>query len=580
MSKGSPPPPPDYTQIANNQAEKNLQAARAQGQLSNPNVIGPYGTQTVQYGGGFDQSAYDAAMQRYNAANTARHNAWLRWKAGGYNGPFDIPEPVAPDRNDSKFIIGNPNQVTITQTLTPAQQALLSQQQRNQGLLGNLATQGINAASGLIGRPVDLSGAPALASPYFTSGAPGLRSSDFSSGAPGLGSTDTRYGLPSLGQSDIRLGLPSLGNPDVLAGARIGAMPDGRLLGLPALNPTTTNQVPYNFGNPNITEGAPDMPGSADAVRNQVIDAMMTRINSDTDQQRDTARSQLVAAGLAPGSQAYNDALFQIGRQYNDARQQAIIAGGNAAQQQFGMDLARRQQGVNENQDIFNNAMNLRNASVAEQQQNFMNSATARGMSAQEAAQQFQQMLAARTQGFNELQDIFQNKLNTRGLLAAENQNAVQNSLNARNSLFGENQQVFQNQFNAREQALQNAQNEFNAALAARGQYVGEQAQQFNASQAARQQMLNEIMAQRTLPLNEISALMSGSQVTSPFSTPGFTPSQGVQPAPVYQAASDRANYLADMYNARQAQQANLMNGLFGLGGNLGGAGIMGMAMM
>lgn len=523
MSKGgSPPPPPDYTKAAQQQGAANAEAARVQGKLSNPNVYGPYGSQTVTWNG-------------------------------------DTP--------------------TIVQQLNPQQQHLLGLQAYNQGLLGNLAAQGIQSASGIIGRPVDLSGAPSLASPYFSSGAPGLRSSDFSSYAPGLFSSDTRNGLPALGNADFRSGLPSIGNGDIISGANVGAMPNGQLPTLSALDPTQTNQVPYGFGNPNTTNNAPAMPGSADNVRNQVIDAMMSRINTDTDAQRDAARSQLVAAGLTPGTKAYNDAQFQISRQYNDARQQALIAGGNAAEQQFGMDLARRQQGVNENQNMFNNAMAVRGASVAEKQQNFMNSAMARGIGAQEAAQQFQQMLAARQQGVSENQNIFQNQLNARSLLGSENQQVFQNRLNARNSLFGENQQVFQNQFNAREQALQNAQNEFNASLASRGQYIGEQAQQFAASQAARQQALNEMMASRTLPLNEISALMSGSQVSSPFAVPGFTPSQGVQPAPIYQAASDRGNYLADMYNARQAQQGNMMSGLFGLGGSLGGAGIMAYAL-
>ena len=54
-SAPSPPPAPDYAAAATAQGAANVEAARATAKLGNPNIIGPYGSQTVQYGVGGDQ---------------------------------------------------------------------------------------------------------------------------------------------------------------------------------------------------------------------------------------------------------------------------------------------------------------------------------------------------------------------------------------------------------------------------------------------------------------------------------------------------------------------------------------------
>ncbi|UGQ44974.1 tail fiber domain-containing protein [Massilia endophytica] len=50
-SKGKPPPAPDYVGAAQAQGAANVDAARTSAKLSNPNIINPYGTQTVTYNG-------------------------------------------------------------------------------------------------------------------------------------------------------------------------------------------------------------------------------------------------------------------------------------------------------------------------------------------------------------------------------------------------------------------------------------------------------------------------------------------------------------------------------------------------
>lgn len=79
-----------------------------------------------------------------------------------------------------------------------------------------------------------------------------------------------------------------------------------------------------------------------------------------------------------------------------------------------------------------------------------------------------------------------------------------------------------------------------------------------------RRQAITELMAQRQTPLNEISALRSGSQV-APLQ---FQPYSGatVQPAPVFQGAVQQGNAQADAYNASAANSGNMIGGLFKLG--------------
>lgn len=79
-----------------------------------------------------------------------------------------------------------------------------------------------------------------------------------------------------------------------------------------------------------------------------------------------------------------------------------------------------------------------------------------------------------------------------------------------------------------------------------------------------RGQSVQEILAARNQPLNEISALMSGSQVSQPnFINTPQTPVSGV----------DYAGLVASNYANESANYQGLMGGLAGLGGSLAGAG-------
>ena len=266
MCAPSPPPPPDYRGAAAEQGAANKETAIAQSQLNNPNVSNPYGTQT-----------------------------WT----GGADG----------------------SRPTLTQTFSPSQQGLYDQSVQTKQLLGGLGQQGATALQGVVGRNLDLSGAPAA-------------------------------------------------------------------------------------------------PGDSQATRDQVFNAMMSRVNEDYGVKSDDQNSNLIAAGIRPGSKAYDDAQFQLTRGQNDARQQAILASGAEAQRSFGMDTDAR-----------------RNA-------------------------------------------------------------------------------------------------------------------------------IAELLAQRQTPLNEINALMSGSQVSNPFAVPGAAQNTQIAPPPLYNAAMQEGQYGTDVYNSQVGGQNALFGGL------------------
>ena len=265
-----PPPAPDYTGAAVAQGQANKDAAIASSRLNNPNVVNPYGTQT--------------------------------WTEG-----------ATPDARP-----------TMTQVLSPSEQALFNKSQQSKGLLGDLSVTGAGALNQVIGKNLDISGAPAV--------------------------------------------------------------------------------------------------GGYDTTRQKVIDAMMGRINEDYGNTTDSANSSLIAAGIRPGTKAYDDRMNLLQRGRNDAYQQAEVAGGNAASQAFNMDTQRRKDTI------------------------------------------------------------------------------------------------------------------------------------------------AEILAQRQTPLNEINALMSGSQVSNPFAVPNAGQGTNISPAPIFGAAQARGTADMNAYNAGQAQDSNMLNGLFSLG--------------
>ena len=101
---------------------------------------------------------------------------------------------------------------------------------------------------------------------------------------------------------------------------------------------------------------------------------------------------------------------------------------------------------------------------------------------------------------------------------------------------------------------------------------IGANAQGFNQAvqsgqfgNTAQQQALAEAIQQRQMPLNEITALMSGSQIQNPQ----FGAYQGatVAPPPIFQATQSKGAFDANAYNQQVASQNAMTSGMFSLGG-------------
>jgi len=124
-----------------------------------------------------------------------------------------------------------------------------------------------------------------------------------------------------------------------------------------------------------------DMPEYG-AHRQQVMDAMLSRVGTDIGRDRETKSAELIARGIPAGSEAYQREMEMLDRKQTDARQQAEIAAeqmagmgynsalsgrrlqGNESLADFTTGMAGRQQGVSEGLNQFNTGMRSHNQSV------------------------------------------------------------------------------------------------------------------------------------------------------------------------------------------------------------------------
>lgn len=99
-----------------------------------------------------------------------------------------------------------------------------------------------------------------------------------------------------------------------------------------------------------------------------------------------------------------------------------------------------------------------------------------------------------------------------------------------------------------------------------------EQSRLFGMDMSARQQGIQEVLTERNQPINEISALLSQSQV----SMPQFVNTPQTQVGGVDYMGMVRDNYNAQVQAAQQKAQSQnaMLGGLFGLAGTIGTAGI------
>jgi Chaperone of endosialidase len=213
---------------------------------------------------------------------------------------------------------------------------------------------------------------------------------------------------------------------------------------------------------------------------------------------------------------------------------QGVNAGGLAYQGAY--DVYNRQAndarlGVIERGGVEQQRMN----EMARNQAAFENAAQQQGFSQAQARAMFQNQTQAQAEGQNAARTAFYNQ-------AAQQQLAEQ-----------QQRGTFYNQ----------AQNQnFNMANA-----------QFNAQNLLRGQALQEAYQQRAQPLNEITALLSGSQVQQP----NFRNVQGNQMPTTDVAGLINQNFAQqnDIYKTQQGFWGDIIGGALGAGGNIGKAMIM-----
>jgi hypothetical protein len=524
----APPPAPDYGAAATAQGSANLKAGLQTAGISNPNIVSPYGNQTVSW----------------DMSNP------------------DMPTP------------------TITQTLTPDAQAALNAQQRVQREFADLGSQGVANAQKILGTPFDYQGPGIQTS--FNQG-PGLNY------GPKMGEYGMAQGVDAnqFGQNrGVNAGdygqarginyddfeqARSLGAGDFGLANAINANEFGLASGM--------RDAKYGSAQRNLNlSGVSQMPVNAGMTGQQAI---LQRLAPQMERQREGLRTQLVNQGFRPGTEAYNRAMEQQGQQENDMFTQAAMQG-------IGLDMSANQQGFGQaataaglyNQGLGQDfgqglaALQTSNQAIG---QNY-----GQGLSSQ------QQKNAAVSQNFGQglqaqqlrNQSIDQNMRNA--LMAQNSQNAAigQNFGQGATAQQMQNDAINANFGNAMgAQGMNNAamQQNYGQAGNIAGLYNSAGAQQYNQNMQGAQfgnmasdQALARALQLRSQPLNEITALMGASQIQNP-QFQGYT-GANVNAAPVYQAANDQAKYGMDVYGQQMAARNANMAAL----GSVAGAG-MGM---
>ncbi|WDZ78749.1 tail fiber domain-containing protein [Ensifer adhaerens] len=429
MGKSKAPKPPDPRETAAAQTATNIGTAIANGTLGNINQMTPDGSLTYSQTGS------------------------TKWKDPLSGAFYDIPN------------------WTATQTLSPAQQAIKDQTDAAEKNLATLANNQSSRLNDLLGRPIDLSGAPAAGNPNA------INLPQYQQYGPG----------PTLQTT-----LPNTGSAQ-------GTV-------------ANAGSIQTSLGNSGDIRRSYET--NFDTKRYE--DALMARMNPQLDRDRAALETQLANQGLQPGSEAYNRAIDQANRQANDARFGAIL---NAGQEQS------RLVGLSQQAAAFENAAQqqaygqmLQSGQFANQAQSQQYTQNANNLQLSNSAQQqnFNQALAAAGFSNDALQQMHQNSQST----AAANNTLKDQSFNA-------------------QQAQLAAQN------------------------AARAQYLNEMYAQRNQPINEISSLLSGAQVSSP----NFVPTQGQRIEPVDYAGLVQQDYQNRVaaYNQKREGLSSILGGVTGL---------------
>ncbi len=116
--------------------------------------------------------------------------------------------------------------------------------------------------------------------------------------------------------------------------------------GLPQMvSGLNTEGLPELLSSLNL-QGLPDIsggPGGYEASRRAVEEAMMSRLQPQFDRQRSSLQAEMANMGIPMGSEMYSTGFNELNQGLNDARMQAVLAGGQEQSRLF--DMASRGRG-------------------------------------------------------------------------------------------------------------------------------------------------------------------------------------------------------------------------------------------
>lgn len=334
MGKSSPPAAPNPSTVSSAQTSSNIGTATANAYLGNVNTYSPQGSTTYAPSGTHTVTTFDA---------------------DGKASYYDVPS------------------FSQTNTLSPAEQTKLDQQNQLGISLNNVAQQQTDKIGAQLNTPVNANSiGPQMVNSI------------------GLG--------PAMGNAASFT--PNAGNVQSSIG------PQG--------------QIQSNYGSTDYS-----------ADRAKVEDALYSRVNPQLDRDRNALETKLVNQGLVRGTTAFNNAMDESNRQANDARMQVITAGGaeqsrlaglaqqagtfaNSAQQQgydqslgagtFANAAQQQLYGQQQGTATFNNQATAQNNDSL--QRVFTNSQASGDFQNTARQQALQEMLALRNQPINEISGL------------------------------------------------------------------------------------------------------------------------------------------------------------------------------
>jgi hypothetical protein len=531
----SAPVAPDPTATADAQSAANIKAAFATAKINNPNITSPYGKSTTQYGLNAFYAANPDAAQSFandNQGKTAEEYAqqWTKDRPGMAN-PYDEYTPY------------------VTQSLNPESQKIFDTQQKTKLQFADLANLGTSNAFKTLSTPFSFTGAEKY---DRVVGPNGL--------TPNIALDLMQRSMTSSGVSNAELN--KYGGYDAVKALYERSGGDSSGKGYPARDANTTianagkiSQGPNaaNFlagSGPSASDfmaaGGPSAssfmaaggPSAANFMATSDLDlsnvaampvnagttgqqAIMARLEPQLARNRVSTETQLINQGLRPGSEAYNNAITLLAQQENDQRTQAVLQG-------LGLDISANAQGYGQalTSGQFGNTAQAQNFGQGNIQQQLYNQSQAQNFGQGNIQQQL----------FNQAQ--------------AQNFGQGTTAQNTANQAAGQNYTQNYNTI---------AQNN-----AAQQQQFAQNTQQAAFENQARQQALAEAIQMRQMPINEIAALSTGSQIQNPV----FQPYTGanVGAAPIAQTMQNAYAGAQNQYNQQIASNNAEMGGLFELG--------------